>query len=130
MTKAEEIQILTETAEKLGSDSYMGDWLKNQLPFIADSIGGDMFPISISQGDRIACSRISDAEMAACKLLAAAESQASGLIASANLQATDMVLAARKQADSVGEYARTELNKALNDASYAAGVLVKAINEL
>jgi vacuolar-type H+-ATPase subunit H len=108
----------------------MGPWLKQSLGYIEQTIQGDMYPMSIGEGERIACQRISDAEMNACKILRGASDKSSRVVADANLQATDMILAAREQADHIRDHAQKELVKALNDASYAAGVLVKAINEI
>lgn len=41
MTKDQEIQILIDTATKLGPDSYSGTWLKEQIPFIQLDIRSD-----------------------------------------------------------------------------------------
>jgi hypothetical protein len=44
MTKNEEIQILTECADRLGPDSYCGAWLREQIPFIESDIRSDVEP--------------------------------------------------------------------------------------
>jgi len=42
MTKAQEILILAETVKALGSESYSGQWLAEQMPFIRAAIESDM----------------------------------------------------------------------------------------
>ncbi len=42
MTKAQELQILTDAVKALGAHSYTGQWLKDQMPFIEGAIASDM----------------------------------------------------------------------------------------
>ena len=44
LSKSEEIQILSDAADKLGSGSYCGDWLREQIPFIECDIRSDFHP--------------------------------------------------------------------------------------
>lgn len=44
MTKSEEIQILRECAAKLGSNSYSGAWLSEQIEFIESAMRSDIEP--------------------------------------------------------------------------------------
>lgn len=44
MNKLEEIKILTETANKLGSDSYCGPWLHSVIAEIEQAIKADLPP--------------------------------------------------------------------------------------
>jgi cell division septum initiation protein DivIVA len=44
MTKSDEIQILREAAAKLGSQSYCGPWLAEQLQFIESAMRSDIEP--------------------------------------------------------------------------------------
>ena len=44
LTKAEEIAILVETAERLGPHSYCANWLREMIPFVESDIRGDMAP--------------------------------------------------------------------------------------
>lgn len=44
MTKGKEKQILTEFVEQLGTDSYTGQWLREQLPFLFSVIDNDLHP--------------------------------------------------------------------------------------
>ena len=123
MTQQDEIQILMAAAYDLGPDSYLGPWLDKAIPFIESSIRNDLIPMTIEEGSQRAYKLVTDAKEEA-------ETLKLKIIADANSQATDMILSARTKADTIGDYARKELDKALNDASYAAGCLVKAINEL
>lgn len=44
MNKSQEIQIIRETIEKLGVNSYCGPWLADQLPSIESAITSDYPP--------------------------------------------------------------------------------------
>lgn len=44
MTKSEEIQILRDCAEKLGTNSYSGRWLAEQIEFIESAMRSDIEP--------------------------------------------------------------------------------------
>jgi len=44
MNKSDEIQILADCADKLGSDSYCGQWLRDQIPFIESDLRSDIAP--------------------------------------------------------------------------------------
>ena len=57
MTKSEEIQILTTAADSLGSDSYCGDWLREQIPFIESDIRSDFAPGILASASIQDCAR-------------------------------------------------------------------------
>lgn len=61
MTKSDELQILREAILRLGSDSYLGPWLADQLPSIESAIASDYPPetyaLSIREA-RIHCEKI------------------------------------------------------------------------
>lgn len=44
MTKSNELAILTDCVQKLGSDSYCGEWLKSVLPEVEWLMTCDMIP--------------------------------------------------------------------------------------
>ena len=44
MTKANELAILTDCVQKLGSDSYCGEWLKSILPEVEWLMRSDIIP--------------------------------------------------------------------------------------
>ena len=61
MTKSQEIQIIREAILRLGSDSYLGPWLADQLPSIESALASDYPPetyaLSIHEA-RIHCEKI------------------------------------------------------------------------
>jgi hypothetical protein len=61
MTKSEEIQVIREAILRLGSDSYLGPWLADQLPSIESAIASDYPPetyaLSIHEA-RIHCEKL------------------------------------------------------------------------
>ena len=56
-TKSEEIQILTAAAAQLGSDSYCGAWLREQIPFIESDIRSDIEPGILASASIQDCAR-------------------------------------------------------------------------
>jgi len=57
MTKSEEIRILTAAADSLGSDSYSGAWLREQIPFIESDIRSDFAPGVLASASIQDCAR-------------------------------------------------------------------------
>jgi hypothetical protein len=57
MTKNEEIQIITECADRLGPDSYCGQWLREQIPFIESDIRSDVEPGILASASIQDCAR-------------------------------------------------------------------------
>jgi hypothetical protein len=49
MTKDEEIDAIRSLVECLGPDSYLGPWLHDALPFLADCITCDLPPLSAAE---------------------------------------------------------------------------------
>jgi len=73
LSKSEEIQILSDAADKLGSGSYCGDWLREQIPFIECDIRSDFHPgiyasASIREAGKRAEVILSEAKHSAMKL--------------------------------------------------------------
>lgn len=73
LSKSDEIQILREAADKLGSGSYCGDWLREQIPFIECDIRSDFHPgiyasASIGEARKRADIILSEAKHASMKL--------------------------------------------------------------
>jgi len=56
-SKSEEIQILTQCADSLGSDSYCGAWLREQIPFIESDIRSDFAPGILASASIQDCTR-------------------------------------------------------------------------
>lgn len=57
MSKSEEIQIITAAADSLGSDSYCGAWLREQIPFIESDIRSDIEPGILASASIQDCAR-------------------------------------------------------------------------
>lgn len=73
MTKQQEIDLLNSTVDKLGKDSYSGEWLSEQLPCILWGIQSDIGPLasgalSIQDAKRKAEQIIIDAQIKAGKI--------------------------------------------------------------
>ena len=48
-TKEQEINALLQIATDLGPNSYLGPWIRQSLPYLADAIKSDVPPISACQ---------------------------------------------------------------------------------
>lgn len=59
-SKSEEIRILTAAADSLGHDSYCGQWLREQIPFIESDIRSDIEPGILASVSIQACGRRCD----------------------------------------------------------------------
>ena len=104
MTKSQEIETLRETAEKLGSNSYCGDWLLDQLPFIESDMRSDFLPqTSWTQTRKLEQNT-----------LALAKEQAARIIKDAEETAERIKTDARKNADLIRNILKMELQKALD----------------
>lgn len=104
MTKSQEIETLRETAEKLGSNSYCGDWLLDQIPFIERDIRADMFP---QMG-------WADTRKLEQNTIALAKEQAARIIKDAEENAERIKIDARKNADLIRNILKMELQKAID----------------
>lgn len=80
MTKQDEISLLTETARKLGANSYCGEWLAEQIPFVQSALSSDFTPdiyaLSISQANAKAREIVADSERKAREIVEKAEKTA------------------------------------------------------
>lgn len=104
MTKSQEIETLRECAEKLGSNSYCGDWLIDQLPFIERDIRSDMFPqTSWTETRKLEQTTI-----------ALAKEQAGRIIKDAEEQSERIRKDARQNADLIRNILKMDLQKALD----------------
>ena len=104
MTKNQEIETLRETAEKLGSNSYCGDWLIDQLPFIESDMRSDFLPqTSWTQTRKMEQNT-----------LALAKEQAARILKDAEEQATRIKKDARENADLIRNILKMELQKAID----------------
>jgi cell division septum initiation protein DivIVA len=104
MTKQDEIETLRETAEKLGPNSYCGDWLIDQLPFIENDMRSDFLPqTSWTQTRKMEQNTIALAKEQAARILKDAEEQAERIKKDA-----------RENADLIRNILKMELQKALD----------------
>jgi cell division septum initiation protein DivIVA len=104
MTKSQELETLRETAEKLGSNSYCGDWLLDQLPFIENDMRSDFLPqTSWTQTRKLEQTT-----------LALAKEQAARILKDAEEQAERIRKDARQNADLIRNILKMELQKALD----------------
>lgn len=81
MNKQDEIETLRKTAEKLGSNSYCGPWLLDQLPQIEQDLRSDFFPqITWSESRRIQDQHLANAKTQAEFMLKQAKEKADRMI--------------------------------------------------
>jgi cell division septum initiation protein DivIVA len=104
MTKQDEIETLRETAEKLGPNSYCGDWLLDQIPYIENDMRSDFLP---QMG-------WADTRKMEQNTLALAKEQAARIIKDAEENAERIKKDAQERADLIRHTLRRELEKALD----------------
>jgi len=81
MTKAEEIQILEEAIEKLGSDRYLGQWLASVRAEVEREVRSDFLPSpTLTNAAARYNARIQSAEAEAARIIAAAKNAAKRLV--------------------------------------------------
>lgn len=98
MTKSEEIGILRNTTAALGTDSYCGPWLAEQIQFIASDIRSDFPP--------------SPTLKAAEVIVEAARASAAEIVADAEREAARKIEAACTQAALIRAEVREEITRA------------------
>lgn len=104
MTKHDEIQALIALANKLGTHSYCGDWLKDQIPFIEHDIRCDILPNASWSETR----RLHDG------MLETAKQQAEYLLKSATEKADRIVRDAETRAENTRRTLARDIQKALD----------------
>jgi hypothetical protein len=104
MTKNDELETLRKCAEKLGPNSYCGDWLLDQIPYIERDIRADMFP-QLSWADTRKLEQ---------NTLALAKEQAARILKDAEETAERIRRDARQNADLIRNILKMELQKALD----------------
>jgi hypothetical protein len=107
-SKSEEIQILTAAADSLGSDSYCGAWLREQIPFIESDIRSDFAPGVLASASIQDCARRC-AEMRADSLR-----ERDKIISDARNESERIMDAALKLADSIRSGLRRDIESALH----------------
>lgn len=104
MTKNDEIQLLLEASIKLGSDSYCGDWLKEQIPYIEHDMRCDIIPNSSWSDTR----RLHDG------MIETAKQQCEYLLKAATEKADKIMRDAEKQAENTRKTLARDIQKALD----------------
>jgi cell division septum initiation protein DivIVA len=104
MTKNEEIETLRECAEKLGPNSYCGDWLLDQLPYIENDMRSDFLPQT----------SWTETRKLEQNTLALAKEQSARILKDAEEQAERIRNDARKNADLIRNILKMDLQKALD----------------
>lgn len=88
MTKAQEITILRAAAEKLGTASYCGPWLRGVLPGIERDIASDN-PPGVQNPAEYAEAIIQEAKRGADRILLEAKREADRMLREAGNQLTE-----------------------------------------
>ena len=104
MTKQDEIQLLLKAAHKLGSHSYCGPWLNEQIPYIEHDMRCDIMPNSTWVETR----RLHDG------MLETAKQQAEYLLKAATEKADKIMRDAEKQAENTRRTLARDIQKALD----------------
>ena len=107
-SKSEEIQILTAAADSLGSDSYCGAWLREQIPFIESDIQSDIDP------GILASASIQDCTRRCAEMRGEAMRERAKIIQDARDEAERIMDAALKLADSIRSGLRRDIESALH----------------
>lgn len=108
MSKSEEIQILTECADSLGSDSYCGAWLREQIPFIESDIRSDIEP------GILASASIQDCTRKCFEMRGESMRERTKIIQDARNESERIMDAALKLADSIRSGLRRDIESALH----------------
>ncbi len=107
LTKQQEIDILDAAIEKLGTDSYLGPWLKSVKAELAALVKCDIFPDAMDVS--LAASRD-----AASKIKTAATDEAERIVNSAEEKARKIKDDAARYIDNQREYALKALDAAMD----------------
>ena len=98
-TKQSEIDALRDLATRLGPESYIGPWILDSLPWIADQMRSDM-PLQTAADMALA------SERAQGRIISSAEDKAQSIIRQADAQAAVLLADAKRRA--AAEDARVE----------------------
>lgn len=104
MTKAQEIQILLEAVNKLGIESYCGEWLRDQIPHIEHDMRCDILPTSSWSETR----KLHDG------MLNTAREQANYIIKDANEKAGKLTGDAQKHSENTRRALARDIQRALD----------------
>lgn len=105
MNKAQEIEILTEAANKLGPNSYLGPWLLEIKPELESILRSDFLPqLSLREAEATASRIVEEAKNKANGIEMQARKEAFAIVDKANKEATDIrhrLLSELKRAETI-----------------------------
>lgn len=104
MTKHDEIQLLLEAAHKLGSNSYCGPWINEQIPYIEHDIRCDIMPTPTWSETR----KLHDSTITLAK------DQAERIIRAAKKDAEEIMQDAKNRAEHTRKALARDIQKALD----------------
>lgn len=104
MTKHDEIQALIALSDKLGTHSYCGDWLKDQIPHIEHDMRCDILPTSSWSETR----RLHDG------MLNTAREQANYIVKAANEEAGKIMAQAQRHSENTRRALARDIQRALD----------------
>jgi dsDNA-specific endonuclease/ATPase MutS2 len=105
MTKSEEIQVIREAILRLGSDSYLGPWLADQMPSIESALASDYPPETYALS-------IHEARIHCEKLISQANDEAATIEKRAKFEAEKL----RESACKFNESIRADLKRSIESA--------------
>ena len=108
VTKSDEIEILSDCADRLGSDSYCGSWLRDQIPFIESDLRSDIEP------GILASASIQDSARRCAEMRAEAIRERDKIILGARNEAQRITDSALKLAESIRSGLRRDIESALH----------------
>lgn len=104
MTKANEIEILTDCINKLGQDSYCGGWLESLLPEIQSLMRSDIIPTMTMSETRTQCESMRKESL----------ERSEKIIMEAERKAESKLDEAERKYTAIREVLRRDINKALD----------------
>lgn len=117
-TKEEELTMLLDVADRLGSFSYLSRWIRETVPFLRQSLLSDMVPEPAATVYHHAVQARMDAIAEAKSILAQAREEADQIKKSALNQASTTIRQAELKADSVKRDAIKALQRSAGELSY------------
>ena len=107
MTKSDELQVIREAISRLGSDSYLGPWLADQMPSIESALASDYPPEAYALS-------IHEARIHCEKLVNKAKEESEAILARAKAEAEKE----RQKACKFNESIRSDLLRAIESARH------------
>jgi len=80
MTKDQELQTVRDAIDKLGNNSYLGPFLREQMPFFESALRSDMLPTPLSEAHKLADEVVMEARKTAQNMVENAMREANSII--------------------------------------------------